>query len=244
MNKKKVVIRGICLIGILIFVFIDKMYPIPSQSTQKETDVRNDFDILRADELKMDRVTDDYLFSVEQFLQKNTSDSKDVKKVLQWLAKDLNLKRGEKLYVSKRPIYFWDAGLSKVDDRHLLLLAFNESLSKIVCCELYLNYYLFGKKCKVASMEGSLYEDANFLLDHKKEKYIYVSVIENHPPYTTREDLLMDSESDIVTPAYNGVSSFDVTTRGDYFGRIQAVKDLTFSYENLIKKDNLMELEW
>ena len=67
--KKKYVIGVVCLVAVLLFVLVDQrnQQALKKQEDQiEETDVRADYDILRAEELEMDRVTDDYRISVKE----------------------------------------------------------------------------------------------------------------------------------------------------------------------------------
>ena len=66
--KKKYVVGVVCLVAVILFVLVDQRNQQALKKQEEaeigETDVRADYDVLRAGELEMDRVTDDYLISV------------------------------------------------------------------------------------------------------------------------------------------------------------------------------------
>ena len=57
-----------------------------------ETDVRADYDVLRAGELEMDRVTDDYLISVKDLLERR-SDGKEIRGMIWSVGQELTKKK-------------------------------------------------------------------------------------------------------------------------------------------------------
>lgn len=177
--KKKYVVGVVCLVAVILFVLVDQRNQQALKKQEEaeieETDVRADYDVLRAGELEMDRVTDDYLISVKDLLERR-SDGKEIRGMIRSVGQELTKKKSGKLYVSARPVYLWDAGQSKV------------------------------------------YEKSDW-----------------------RENVLMDSDSSIVTGT-NGWGYFSVTAKGDYFGAIRKVKGLTFSYDSLMKPENLIEI--
>ena len=242
--KKKYVIGVVCLVAVLLFVLVDQrnQQALKKQEDQiEETDVRADYDILRAEELEMDRVTDDYRISVKELLERR-SDGKEIRGMIRSVGQELTKKKSGKLYVSARPVYLWDAGQSKVYEKQVLLIVFDESLSKMGYCKLTFDRTKSGDQRSLADVEGATLEDARYLKQNPSKEYIYVSVSRDDtgkPDW--RENVLMDSDSSIVT-GINGWGYFAVTAKGDYFGTIRKVKGLTFSYNSLTKPENLIEI--
>ena len=221
--KKKYVVGVVCLVAVILFVLVDQRNQQALKKQEEaeigETDVRADYDVLRAGELEMDRVTDDYLISVKDLLE-----------------------RSGKLYVSARPVYLWDAGQSKVYEKQVLLIVFDESLSKMGYCKLTFDRTKSGDQRSLADVEGTTLEDAWYLRQNPSQEYVYVSVSRDDTEKSDwRENVLMDSDSSIVTGT-NGWGYFSVTAKGDYFGAIRKVKGLTFSYDSLMKPENLIEI--
>ena len=239
--KKYACIGCLFVFAICVIVIVDHKKTKSPVQDKTTTDVRKDYDILRAGELDMNRVTDQYLLSVEELLE-NGSEGEQVKEMIRSVGSRLVHKKTGRLYVSKQPVYFWDAGQSQVYEKQVLLMVFDESLSRIGCCKLQMDYDSSGKKRTISDNEGSVYQDAKYLLKDKSQEFAYVSVESDKTPFW-REDLLMDDKSSIVTGT-GGWGSFSVTAKGDYFGALRKVEGMTFSYNNLTKKQNLIEIEW
>ena len=232
--KKKYVVGVVCLVAVILFVLVDQRNQQALKKQEEaeieETDVRADYDVLRAGELEMDRVTDDYLISVKDLLERR-SDGKEIRGMIRSVGQELT-----------RPVYLWDAGQSKVYEKQVLLIVFDESLSKMVYCKLTFDRTKSGDQRSLADVEGTTLEDAWYLRQNPSQEYVYVSVSRDDTEKSDwRENVLMDSDSSIVTGT-NGWGYFSVTAKGDYFGAIRKVKGLTFSYDSLMKPENLIEI--
>lgn len=243
--KKKYVVGVVCLVAVLLFVLVDQRNQQALKKQEEaeigETDVRADYDVLRAGELEMDQVTDDYLISVKDLLERR-SDGKEIRGMIWSVGQELTKKKSGKLYVSARPVYLWDAGQSKVYEKQVLLIVFDESLSKMGYCKLTFDRTKSGDQRGLADVEGTTLEDAWYLRQNPSQEYVYVSVSRDDTEKSDwRENVLMDSDSSIVTGT-NGWGYFSVTAKGDYFGAIRKVKELTFSYDSLMKPENLIEI--
>ena len=100
--KKKYVIGVVCLVAVLLFVLVDQrnQQALKKQEDQiEETDVRADYDILRAEELEMDRVTDDYRISVKELLERR-SDGKEIRGMIRSVGQELTKKKSGKLLIA------------------------------------------------------------------------------------------------------------------------------------------------
>lgn len=90
--KKKYVVGVVCLVAVLLFVLVDQRNQQALKKQEEaeigETDVRADYDVLRAGELEMDRVTDDYLISVKDLLERR-SDGKEIRGMIRSVGQEL-----------------------------------------------------------------------------------------------------------------------------------------------------------
>ena len=90
--KKKYVVGVVCLVAVLLFVLVDQRNQQALKKQEEaeigETDVRADYDVLRAGELEMDRVTDDYLISVKDLLERR-SDGKEIRGMIRAVGQEL-----------------------------------------------------------------------------------------------------------------------------------------------------------
>ena len=102
--KKKYVVGVVCLVAVILFVLVDQRNQQALKKQEEaeigETDVRADYDVLRAGELEMDRVTDDYLISVKDLLERR-SDGKEIRGMIWSVGQELTKKKSGKLYVSE-----------------------------------------------------------------------------------------------------------------------------------------------
>lgn len=90
--KKKYVVGVVCLVAVLLFVLVDQRNQQALKKQEEaeigETDVRADYDVLRAGELEMDQVTDDYLISVKDLLERR-SDGKEIQGMIRSVGQEL-----------------------------------------------------------------------------------------------------------------------------------------------------------
>lgn len=90
--KKKYVVGVVCLVAVLLFVLVDQRNQQALKKQEEaemgETDVRADYDVLRAGELEMDKVTDDYLISVKDLLERR-SDGKEIRGMIRSVGQEL-----------------------------------------------------------------------------------------------------------------------------------------------------------
>lgn len=90
--KKKYVVGVVCLVAVILFVLVDQRNQQALKKQEEaeigETDVRADYDVLRAGELEMDRVTDDYLISVKDLLERR-SDGKEIRGMIWSVGQEL-----------------------------------------------------------------------------------------------------------------------------------------------------------
>lgn len=90
--KKKYVVGVVCLVAVLLFVLVDQRNQQALKKQEEaeigETDVRADYDVLRAGELEMDQVTDDYLISVKDLLERR-SDGKEIRGMIRLVGQEL-----------------------------------------------------------------------------------------------------------------------------------------------------------
>lgn len=90
--KKKYVVGVVCLVAVLLFVLVDQRNQQALKKQEEveigETDVRADYDVLRAGELEMDQVTDDYLISVKDLLERR-SDGKEIRGMIRSVGQEL-----------------------------------------------------------------------------------------------------------------------------------------------------------
>lgn len=90
--KKKYVVGVVCLVAVILFVLVDQRNQQALKKQEEaeigETDVRADYDVLRAGELEMDRVTDDYLISVKDLLERR-SDGKEIRGMIRSVGQEL-----------------------------------------------------------------------------------------------------------------------------------------------------------
>ena len=90
--KKKYVVGVVCLVAVLLFVLVDQRNQQALKKQEEaeigETDVRADYDVLRAGELEMDQVTDDYLISVKDLLERR-SDGKEIRGMTRSVGQEL-----------------------------------------------------------------------------------------------------------------------------------------------------------
>ena len=139
------------------------------------------------------------------------------------------------IYVSKKPIYYWDADYNKVDDSRCELVYFDASCTWMEICTLSLS-----SKGEVIGVNYSQNDFSHTIMAIEDRKLIGVTA--RNEEESIKEDMLLDEDSLIVT-ANTGCHSFEVTAEGDYFGRIQGCKDLVFSYEELKDMDNLIKIK-
>ena len=94
--KKKYVVGVVCLVAVILFVLVDQRNQQALKKQEEaeigETDVRADYDVLRAGELEMDRVTDDYLISVKDLLERR-SDGKEIRGMIWSVGQELTKKK-------------------------------------------------------------------------------------------------------------------------------------------------------
>ena len=90
--KKKYVVGVVCLVAVLLFVLVGQRNQQALKKQEEaeigETDVRADYDVLRAGELEMDQVTDDYLISVKDLLERR-SDGKEIRGMIRSVGQEL-----------------------------------------------------------------------------------------------------------------------------------------------------------
>lgn len=90
--KKKYVVGVVCLVAVLLFVLVDQRNQQALKKQEEaeigETDVRADYDVLRAGELEMDQVMDDYLISVKDLLERR-SDGKEIRGMIRSVGQEL-----------------------------------------------------------------------------------------------------------------------------------------------------------
>lgn len=90
--KKKYVVGVVCLVAVLLFVLVDQRNQQALKKQEEaeigETDVRADYDVLREGELEMDQVTDDYLISVKDLLERR-SDGKEIRGMIRSVGQEL-----------------------------------------------------------------------------------------------------------------------------------------------------------
>ena len=90
--KKKYVVGVVCLVAVLLFVLVDQRNQQALKKQEEveigETDGRADYDVLRAGELEMDQVTDDYLISVKDLLERR-SDGKEIRGMIRSVGQEL-----------------------------------------------------------------------------------------------------------------------------------------------------------
>lgn len=90
--KKKYVVGVVCLVAVLLFVLVDQRNQQALKKQEEaeigETDVPADYDVLRAGELEMDQVTDDYLISVKDLLERR-SDGKEIRGMIRSVGQEL-----------------------------------------------------------------------------------------------------------------------------------------------------------
>lgn len=234
MRKNRIIIR-LLLVGLVIgvlsgYVLYDR-YKYKDTGIEEAEDVREHFDVLNASEVKSERVSDKYLFDVKDFLEQKGNQS-----ILDLIKFTAASEFGEnKVYVSRRPIYFWNAARSNVDTARIEIAFFNKTLSKMCVC-----YVLFDDKSEVLDAEGRLYEHFVVIKTHRQQKFISISV---SGPGVASEEMLLNEESSIATSnSGQGPNSFEVTVEGKYYSQISHVKDLAFSLSDLLQKENLFEI--
>lgn len=202
------------------------------EATGEQEDVRQDYDVLREEEINLDNVSEGYLFNVESLLDEKDGEQ-SVLNVIRSVAQDEF--KGKFVYVSKRPIYYWNAAQSNVDTARMEIAFFDKKRSKIGVC-----YLLLADDFKILDVEGRIYENSETIKKAKQQKFISVSV---SGPGVISEEMLLSEENDIVTPNNGpGPNSFQVTVEGEYYDRISHIKDLAFSFSDLIQEENLMKL--
>ena len=90
--KKYACIGCLFVFAICVIVIVDHKKTKSPVQDKTTTDVRKDYDILRAGELDMNRVTDQYLLSVEDLLE-NGSEGEQVKKMIRSVGGQLEHKK-------------------------------------------------------------------------------------------------------------------------------------------------------
>lgn len=234
MKKSRIVIRFLLVglaIGMLVGYFLYDRHKYKDTGTAEVEDVRQHYDVLNASEVKPENVSDRYLLDVKDFLDKKGKQS--VLKIIKSMSSDEFDE--DVVYVSRRPIYFWNAAQSNVDTVRMEIAFFNKARSKMGVC-----YVLFDDNFEVLDVEGRLYEHFAMIKANRQQKFISVSV---SGPGVASEEMLLSEENSIVTSNNGpGPNSFQVAVEGKYYNQISHVKNLAFSLSDLLQKENLFEI--
>lgn len=229
MKKKIVFTLAVCVL-IAGYILLDYFeYEKRDKCTEG---VREKYDVLNASEVKIDEKSEEYLFDVKSFMEGSSNHKDAVVSLMRDVALDAEME-GDCIYVSTRPVYFWNADWNKVDKFRCLLVFFDESGDAAGCCEIMLN-----SKRQVVDEDYPADDFLGVMKSGKRSELICVTAMNKDG--VEREDFILDSQNMVVTPL-TGYYSFPVTVEGDYFGKIKGNKELVFSYEKL--KENLVKIK-
>lgn len=235
MKKKLLCALTVCVL--LGGVFLCDQYFYKNSNRKEEIaspkKVREKQDVLNADEVALDNWSEDYLFDIEAFFNGH-DDTMPVISLMKEIAMGREIEDNY-IYVSKKPIYYWDADYNKVDASRCELVYFDASCTWMEICTLFLS-----SKGEVIGVDYSQNDFSHSIRAVEDRRLIGITARNENE--SIKEDMLLDEDSHIVT-TNTGYHSFEVTAEGDYFGRIKECKDLVFSYEELKDKDNLIKIE-
>ena len=229
--KKK--LFGLCIICILVgcIFLIQKNSPVVIG--EKEVSIRQKHDVLKADEVLLPQKTAEYRVDIEAFLKSDNENKSSVITLLREFAREAEVSE-EYMYVSKIPVYYWDADKNKADGSRCLLVFWEPTCTEMKICELSV-----GSKRQVLRVDYPINDYSDEIMAIQDRELICVLARNEKGE---EQDMLIDSENSIITQN-TGYHSFEMTVEGDYFGSIKELKDLMFSYEKLRERETLMKIE-
>lgn len=226
MRKKIILILVLCCV-FLFYGIIDHL----SYKPNKMSVVREKYDVLNADEVFTGEKADNYEFDVTTFINGESEQKDAVLSLIKEIADDAGM---DAEYISAKPIYCWDADKNEIVDTKCLIAFFDSSRENMELCELTLN-----SKRQVVDEN---YEENGFshTIESSQEEMIYVTAANEDG--TVVEDVLINSRNTVITPN-NGYYSFQITVKGDYFGKLKEFNNLVFSNDELKNEKNLIKIK-